>query len=134
MLRARDELLERAQRIGDAKRRESFLRNVPANARTLELAKSRRHGRVFVDTNRIAYAQTMAPAYAVRARRGAPVSAPLDWSELQGDLRPDGTTIRSVFDRLDTTGDPWHDFWRHAVSLKGPRARFEAVNVARRVP
>ena len=103
--------------------------------RTLELVKSRRRGRVFVDTNRIAYAQTMAPAYTVRARRSAPVSLPLDWSELQeGDLQPDGTTIRSVFDRLETTGDPWHDFWRHGVSLKGPRARFEAVGGARSVP
>jgi bifunctional non-homologous end joining protein LigD len=69
--------------------------------RTLELVKSKRRGRVFVDTNRIAYAQTMAPAYAVRARRGAPVSLPLDWNELQErDLRPGGTTIRNVFDRL----------------------------------
>lgn len=103
--------------------------------RTLELVKSKRRGRVFVDTNRIAYAQIMAPAYAVRARRGAPVSLPLDWSELQeADLRPDGTTIRNVFDRLETTGDPWHDFWRHAVSLRGPRARFEAVGAARSVP
>ena len=41
--------------------------------RTLEQRKSRRRGRVFLDTNRNAYAQTMAPAYAVRARRGAPV-------------------------------------------------------------
>ena len=103
--------------------------------RTLELVKSRRRGRVFVDTNRIAYAQTMAPAYAVRARRGAPVSLPLDWSELQeAGLRPDGATIRNVFDRLETTGDPWHDFWRHGVSLRGPRARFEAVGGARSVP
>ena len=103
--------------------------------RTLELVKSRRRGRVFVDTNRIAYAQTMAPAYTVRARRSAPVSLPLDWSELQeADLRPDGATIRNVFDRLETTGDPWHDFWRHGVSLKGPRARFEAVGGARSVP
>jgi DNA primase len=63
-------------------------------------------------------AQTMAPAFAVRARRGAPVSCPIDWGELrQRDLRPDGATIRNVFDRLATTGDPWHDFLRHNVSL-----------------
>jgi bifunctional non-homologous end joining protein LigD len=102
--------------------------------RTLELAKSRRRGRVFVDTNRIGYAQTMAPAYAVRARRGAPVSCPLDWSELhEAGLRPDGATIRNVFARLETTGDPWRDFWRHGASLRGPRARFEAVSGARSV-
>src|SRR5688572_14210372 len=95
--------------------------------RTLELLKSKRRGRVFVDTNRNAYAQTMAPAFAVRARRGAPVSCPIDWNELrERDLRPDGTTIRNVFDRLKKTGDIWHDFWRHSVSLKRPRARFEA--------
>jgi bifunctional non-homologous end joining protein LigD len=103
--------------------------------RTLKLVKSKRRGRVFVDTNRIAYAQTIAPAYAVRARRGAPVSLPLDWSELRKrDLRPDGTTIRNVFDRLEKTGDPWHDFWRHGVSLNGARARFEALDAARSVP
>jgi len=102
--------------------------------RTLELLKSKRRGRVFVDTNRNAYAQTMAPAFAVRARRGAPVSFPIDWGELRKrDLRPDGTTIRSVFDRLEKTGDPWHDFWRHSVSLKKPRARFEVLDAARSV-
>jgi bifunctional non-homologous end joining protein LigD len=35
--------------------------------RTLEQRKAKRRGRVFVDTNRNAYAQTVAPAYAVRA-------------------------------------------------------------------
>jgi len=103
--------------------------------RTLELLKSQRRGRVFVDTNRNAYAQTMAPAFAVRARRGAPVSCPIDWSELQKrDLRPDGTTIRNVFDRLEKTGDPWRSFRRHSVSLKRLRARFEALDAARSLP
>jgi DNA ligase D-like protein (predicted 3'-phosphoesterase) len=83
--------------------------------RTLEQRKSRRRGRVFVDVNRNAYAQTVAPAYAVRARRGAPVSVPLDWDELGKEgLRPDGATIRTVFDRLQKIGDPWADFCSEA--------------------
>jgi bifunctional non-homologous end joining protein LigD len=103
--------------------------------RTLEQRKSMRRGRVFVDTNRNAYAQTMAPAYAVRARRGAPVSAPLDWDELRKpNLRPDGTTIRSVFDRLEKIGDPWLDFRRDSVSLSQARLKFEKLDGARRVP
>jgi bifunctional non-homologous end joining protein LigD len=103
--------------------------------RTLELLKSKRRGRVFVDTNRNAYAQTMAPAYAVRARRGAPVSFPIDWRELRnGDLRPDGMTIRNVFERLEKVGDLWHDFWRRSVSLKKPRAKFEALDATRSLP
>jgi bifunctional non-homologous end joining protein LigD len=90
--------------------------------RTLEQRKSMRRSRVFVDTNRNAYAQTVAPADAGRARRGAPVSVPLDWDELRSkDLRPDGVTIWSVFDRLDRVGDPWTDFWRRGVSLSRAR-------------
>jgi bifunctional non-homologous end joining protein LigD len=87
--------------------------------RTLEARKNERRGRVYVDTNRNAYAQTVAPAYSVRARPGAPVSVPLDWHELQkSDLRPDGVIIRTVFARLEKIDDPWKHFWRSAVSLK----------------
>jgi len=103
--------------------------------RTLEQRISRRRGRVFVDTNRNAYAQTVAPAYAVRARAGAPVSVPLAWSELgSGALRADGVTIRSVFDRLESAGDPWTDFWRRGVSLRRARRRLEDLDAIRRVP
>lgn len=103
--------------------------------RTLEQRKSMRRGRVFVDTNRNAYAQTVAPAYAVRARRGAPVSVPLDWNELRRrDLRPDGVTIRNIFDRLEKVGDPWIDFWRRGASLNRARQKFEKLNGTRRIP
>jgi bifunctional non-homologous end joining protein LigD len=103
--------------------------------RTLEQRKSMRRGRVFVDTNRNAYAQTVAPAYAVRARRGAPVSVPLNWDEFRRkDLRPAEVTIRSVFDRLHKVGDPWTDFWRRGVSLSRARQKLETLNVTRRVP
>ena len=90
--------------------------------RTLEQRKERRHGRVFEDTNRNAYAQTVAPGYAVCGRPGAPVSLPLDWSELdRKDLRPNGVTVRSVFDRLGKTGDPWLDFRR--CDTRTPQSR-----------
>jgi bifunctional non-homologous end joining protein LigD len=103
--------------------------------RTLEHRKSQRRGRVFLDTNRNAYAQTVAPAYGVRARRGAPVSVPLDWDELtRRDLRSDGVTIRSVFDRLKKVGDPWTDFWRRGVSLSKARQKLELRDVTRGVP
>jgi bifunctional non-homologous end joining protein LigD len=92
--------------------------------RTLEQLKSQRRGRVFLDINRNAYGQMVAPAYAVRARPGAPVSVPLEWDELQRrSLRPDGFTIRNVFARLKAVGDPWTDFWRRGVSLQSARQR-----------
>jgi len=92
--------------------------------RTLEFSKSKRGGRVFIDTNRNAYAQTVAPAFAVRARAGAPVSVPIEWDELdRKGLRSDGWTIRTVFDRLAKTQDPWKDFGRRRTSLKAAAAK-----------
>ncbi len=97
--------------------------------RTLESLKIKRGNRVFIDINRNGYAQLVAPAFAVRARPGAPVSLPVDWSELRKkDLRSDGVTIRTIFDRLDTASDPWADFWRSGVSLARARARLHRKN------
>jgi bifunctional non-homologous end joining protein LigD len=98
---------------------------------TLEQYKSKRRGRVFIDVNRNAYAQTVVAVYAVRARKGAPVSVPLEWNELRKkNLRPDGVTIRTVFDRLDKGDDPWKDFWRRAPSLDKARQKLEKRHAA----
>ena len=72
---------------------------------TTEGRIANRHGRLYLDIGRNGYAQTMAAPYAVRARPGAPVSVPLDWSELDG-FQPGGHTVRDIADRLDAP-DPW---------------------------
>jgi bifunctional non-homologous end joining protein LigD len=90
--------------------------------RTMEQLKAQRGSRVFIDTNRNGYAQLVAPAYAVRARKGAPVSVPLEWSELKKkSLTSSSFTVRTVFDRLENTTDPWAEFWESAVSLNKAR-------------
>jgi bifunctional non-homologous end joining protein LigD len=92
--------------------------------RTMEPLKANRGNRVFIDTNRNGYAQLVAPAFAVRARKDAPVSVPLDWAELKKkDLRSNSFTIRTVFERLERTKDPWSDFWRSGVSLAKARRK-----------
>jgi bifunctional non-homologous end joining protein LigD len=95
-------------------------------SRTMEQLKANRGNRVFIDTNRNGYAQLVAPAYAVRARRSAPVSVPLDWTELKKkNLLSDSFSIRNLFARLDKGSDPWRDFWRSAVSLAAARRKLE---------
>lgn len=99
--------------------------------RTTEQRKTERRRRVFLDTNRNAYAQTAVAPYAVRARSGAPVAIPISWAELsKGTFRPDGVTVRSVFDRLERVDDPWKDFWRNAVSLKRALGKVEELDAA----
>ena len=99
--------------------------------RTTAQRKTERRGRVFLDTNRNAYAQSAVVPYAVRARSGAPVAIPISWGELgKRTFRPGGVTIRSVFDRLKRVDDPWKDFWRNAVSLKRALGKMEELDAA----
>ena len=75
---------------------------------TTEFIKQKREGRLFIDVNRNAYAQTVVASYAVRARRRAPVAVPVDWRDVERDsLRPDGITIASIWDWMRDHDDPW---------------------------
>jgi bifunctional non-homologous end joining protein LigD len=75
---------------------------------TTEFIKEQRRGRLFLDVNRNAYAQTVVAPYAVRAKAGAPVAMPVTWALVESaDLRPNGVTIRNVGDWLKRHDDPW---------------------------
>jgi bifunctional non-homologous end joining protein LigD len=64
----------------------------------------------------------------VRARKGAPVSVPLDWSELEKKgLRSNSFTIRNLFERLERMPDPWADFWKSGVTLTAARRRLSTL-------
>lgn len=67
--------------------------------------KEDRGAKVFVDFNQAARDRTMASAYSIRARPGAPVSTPVWWDELP-TVDPAEFTITTVPDRL-AEPDPW---------------------------
>jgi bifunctional non-homologous end joining protein LigD len=92
---------------------------------TTEGRIANRHGRLYLDTGRNGYAQTMAAPYAVRARPGAPVSVPLDWSELDG-WEPGRHTVRSIAERLDAP-DPWAGLDGAAARLDHVKARLDEL-------
>jgi bifunctional non-homologous end joining protein LigD len=87
---------------------------------TIEQRKAKRGDRVFVDIGRNAYGQTAVPAYAVRARPGAPVSTPITWEELS-KVKPEQFTVRSVRRRLAARECPWKGVRRHAQTLSRAR-------------
>jgi bifunctional non-homologous end joining protein LigD len=95
---------------------------------TLEWHRDERGERIFVDVNRIAYAQHGVAPYGVRPRPRAPVAMPIHWDELSDRrLEPDRWTIGDAADRLESEGDPWKGIGRHARTLppdrRGPRRR-----------
>jgi len=83
---------------------------------TLERSIARRpKGTVLLDWVQVGRGKTIVPPYGVRARAGAPVSMPLEWSELKalGSKRPTPEaangrwTIANARKRLQSQGDLW---------------------------
>ncbi len=88
---------------------------------TQEFSKADRRGRIYVDTGRNGYGATFAAAYAVRAKPGAPVSAPCTWEELEhGEIGPGTFTLRTMAVRVAAVGDLWSDMRRRGRSLTRP--------------
>jgi DNA ligase D len=70
--------------------------------------KEQRGERIFVDYNQNARDRTIASAYSVRPKPGAPVSAPVTWDELTG-VAPEDFTVATMPARFADVGD------RHAA-------------------
>ena len=100
---------EIAERRGDGRGALSLYERVVArdlsDVATVERVVGKREGKVYVDFGQNRRGQTIVPPYVPRPVRGATVSTPLAWDELDDDLRPSRFTIQTVGQRLDTLGD-----------------------------
>lgn len=115
-----DEVRAFAHRLGER------LADAEPDLLTVEHRKAKRGDRVFVDVLRNGYGQTAVPPYAVRARPGAPVATPIEWTELSR-VAPDGHDIRSVRRRLKRRACPWADVRRHLQGLARARERLRRL-------
>ena len=104
-----------------------FVKRAPDQL-TQEFSKADRRGRIYVDTGRNGYSATFAAAYTVRAKRGAPVSAPCTWKEVeQGKVSPVTFTLRNMPERVAKAGDLWADMRRRGRSLKSPTEKLRRL-------
>lgn len=74
--------------------------------------RQRPKGTIYVDAKQNARGKSVASAYSVRERTGAPVSAPLRWTELERNLQIEDFTIATMRRRLDQVGDLWGEALR----------------------
>ena len=99
---------------------------------TQEFSKADRGGRILVDTGRNGYSATFAAAYTVRAKPGAPVSAPCTWDEVEsGAVGPRTFTLRTMGERIDKVGDVWQNIQKRKRSLADASARLAAARSRR---
>ncbi len=95
---------------------------------TLEFSKADRGGRIYVDTGRNTQGATFAAAYTVRARPGAPVSAPCTWDEFEAArVHPRSFTLETMRARLKDVGDLWAGMRRQGRSLARPMAKLRRL-------
>jgi bifunctional non-homologous end joining protein LigD len=100
--------IERRHTYGDTRRFAEIVagaiaRSYPTLA-TTQWSKAKRRG-VLIDANQNGEGKTIASAYSVRPRPGAPVSTPLRWDEVEPKLDPSGFTMDVVEDRIARHGD-----------------------------
>lgn len=103
---------------------ETVAREHPRDATVQRSIAGRPTSAVYVDYGQNSRGKTVAAAYSMRAKKGAPVSTPLDWSELTADLDPGAFTIATAPARFAKVGDLWGAALRKRNSL----ARLDSVD------
>ena len=84
---------------------------------TVERSLSQRKGRLYLDCMQNGYGKTVVAPYSPRAIDGAPVSAPLQWSEITKKLNPKKYNIRTMPNRLAKVGDLFAAVFENQVKL-----------------
>jgi bifunctional non-homologous end joining protein LigD len=84
---------------------------------TVERSLSKRRGRLYLDCMQNGYGKTVVAPYSPRAIDGAPVSAPLKWSEITKKLDPLKYNIRTMPERLAKVGDLFAAVFENRVKL-----------------
>jgi bifunctional non-homologous end joining protein LigD len=83
---------------------------------TSNVRKAERRDKIFIDWIRNGKGVTSIAPYSLRARKGAKVSMPILWDELD-TVAPDGVDITGAIARMNGI-DPWADFFKNNQLLK----------------
>jgi bifunctional non-homologous end joining protein LigD len=82
-----------------------FVNELLPDITSLERMPAKRKNKVYVDFLQNRSGQTLAAPYCLRPKPGAKVSTPLKWNEVKDGLDPSDFTIKTIFSRLEKTGD-----------------------------
>lgn len=83
---------------------------------TSNIRKEKRKNKIFIDWIRNSRGATSVSPYSIRARKGAKVSMPISWDELDA-IAPDGISMADALLKIGKD-DPWEDFFQNNQVLK----------------
>jgi bifunctional non-homologous end joining protein LigD len=103
------------------------LARIPEVATVLRTPAARK-GKVYIDYLQLGRGKTIAAPFAVRPQPGAPVSAPLRWAELRGDIEPGKFNIKTMPPRMKRLGeDPFLGALTDQQEIEPALPRVEAM-------
>ncbi len=94
---------------------------------TFDRSMARRAGKIYVDFLQNGRGKTIVSPYCIRPRAGAPVSTPLEWSEVGPGIRPESFHIKNILRRLERKGDLFQPVLQEKQSLRDALERLEGV-------
>ena len=94
---------------------------------SVERNPQKRKGKIYLDFLQNKETQTAAAPYSLRPKPGAPVSAPLHWSEVKKGLTAHTYTIHNIFDRLRAEGDLFGPVLGKGINLKKVLQQLETL-------
>jgi len=97
------------------------------NLTSIERLTSKRKGKIYLDFLQNRPQATLAAAYSVRPKPGAPVSMPLHWEEVKKGLKITNYTIRNVMPMLKERGDLFKGVLGKGIDMKACIKRLEAI-------
>jgi bifunctional non-homologous end joining protein LigD len=93
---------------------------------TTEHSIAARGKRVYLDPFRNGSVQTVVSPYSVRRKPHAPVSTPLDWTEVSRPLNPADFSLGNFSDRQNAK-DPWRDFFASRQNFKAAQGQLKRL-------
>ena len=86
---------------------------------TSNMSKKKRKGKIYVDYQRNGRGATSVAPYSLRARKGATVSMPISWDQVDS-IAPGDVTLTTALDFMSKK-DPWEGILEVNQSLKGKK-------------
>jgi bifunctional non-homologous end joining protein LigD len=94
---------------------------------SIERKVSDRNGKMYLDFLQNRPQATLAGPYSLRPKPGAPVSMPLDWSEVKKGLTIQQFHLKNAIARLKETGDLFKDVLGEGIDLEKTQKKLEQV-------
>ena len=117
---AADEVLKFAEKVV------ASLASTHPKLLTTEHSIAARGKRVYLDPFRNGSVQTVVSPYSVRRKPHAPVSTPLDWTEVSRPLNPADFSLGNFSDRRNAK-DPWRDFFASRQNFKAAQGELKRL-------